>query len=144
MDSPPTREEERDYFVGSHRLRFIPPDTVRVWWMGTATGDDFARIIEWSVLQMENRPYFVIADLSQLTTISTDARELSARDTRMHAILRVAMLGASFHIRVVVSMVTRAMELFYKEQRGKMRFFDNEADALAWLKAERTRLGFDM
>lgn len=135
---------EAEVLIGTHRLCFTPPDTVRLWWKGSASRDDFVRILEWSTLQMEGRPYFVIADLSQLTNINPDTREFAAKDTRMHAIMRVAMLGASFHIRVVVSMVTRAMELFYEEQRGKMRFFDNEADALAWLKAERTRLGFDM
>lgn len=135
---------EAEVWIGTHRLRFTPPDTIRLWWKGTACRHDFLRILEWSTVQLVGRPYFVIADLSQLTNIEADARELAARDTRMHDIMRVAMLGASFHIRVVVSMITRAMELFYKEQRGKMRFFDNEADALAWLKAERTRLGFDM
>lgn len=135
---------EREFQVGEHRLRFIPPDTIRLWWKGRCSRTDFEGILEWSTRQTGGRPYFVIADLSQLAMIDSDAREFAAKDTREHAIQRVAMLGASFHIRVVVSMVTRAMILFHHEQRGKMRFFDNEAEAQAWLKQERTRLGFDM
>ncbi len=137
-------QPELDFCVGAHRLRFIPSDTVRLWWKGRCTRDEFSRIMEWTATQTGGRPHFVSADLSQLTMIDSDARELAAKDTRMHAVMRVAMLGATFHIRVVVSMVTKAMELFYQQQRGKMRFFDNEAEAQAWLEQERTRLGFDL
>jgi hypothetical protein len=44
----------------------------------------------------------------------------------------IAIIGASFHMRVVAQLIVKAIRLLQR-QSYELRFFDAEADAHAWV-----------
>lgn len=129
--------------VNAHRVRVTRPDTIQIWWNGHCNREDFAAILDFVHRELGDRPQFVIAYLSELKSVDPDARKFSAKDPRNKNVIRIAMVGASFHMRVIMTLVTTALEIFYRDQRGKTRFWDTEQEAFDWIAAERTLLGFD-
>ena len=132
---------QADFYIHRHRVRFVPPDIMRVWWIGQCTREEFVRVIEYSEECMGHRRHFVIADFSQSTSIDPAVRRQASKDERVRQVIGIAMIGTTFHVRVMMTMITKAVEILYGESRGKMRFFDTEGEALDWITQERERLG---
>ncbi len=133
-----------EVYVNDHRLRFLPPDAVQIWWNGRCTRDEFLQVLDFGHERVGKRPHFVISNLSKLKSIDADARQVAATDPRNEWVAGVAMIGATFHVRVLMMMVTKAIELFDNNKRGKVRFFDTERDAFDWITQERQRLGLPL
>ncbi len=141
MESDTQGALQADFYVNDHRLRFIPPDIMRVWWNGPCSRDEFDRIFEYTEQCMGQRRHFVLADLSQLATVDHEARKHASMDVRVKRVAGIAMLGTTFHIRVLMTMIVRAAEIIHNDSRGKLRFFDTTREAMDWIKQERERLG---
>lgn len=141
MESDTQGAPQPDFYVNDHRLRFIPPDIMRVWWNGKCSREEFNRIFEYGERCMGVRRHFVLADVSQLTTVDPKARRQASTDVRVKRVVGIAMIGTTFHLRVIMSMITRAVEILHNDSRGKMRFFDTEREAFDWITQERERLG---
>lgn len=135
-----TNSHETQLQFGPHRVHFVPPDMFRVFWHGEATAEHIACLFDFSARMVQNRRYFVIADLKGLTSASAEGRKLAAKDPRTLQIGALAMLNGNFQTRVVVTMMQRALQIFSKGHAAKMLFFNAEADALAWIDSERRRL----
>jgi hypothetical protein len=80
------------------------------------------------------------ADVSKLHTVEAEVRKIAVTDPRNRNVACIAWVGATFHARVIMSMLMRAIEYFGPNRGGKHRFFDTDAEALAWIAAERVRL----
>ena len=84
--------------------------------------------------------HFVLADFSRLATVESEARRHATMDLRVKRVVGIAMIGATFQLRVLMSMIVRAAEILHKESRSKIRFFDTEGEAFDWITQERERL----
>ncbi len=140
MEAKTDKASDTTLSVGAHRVQFSPPGLIRVEWNGPCSRDDFARVIEWTDQQVQRKPYVMLANLARLGIVDPEARRFSATDTRFSYITRIAFIGASFQHRVIITLISRAIDFFHKEQRGQMRFFDSEADALNWLTQEYAQI----
>ncbi len=134
-------ESTADFYVNEHRLRFVPPDIMRVWWNGPCTRNDFERIFEYGEQCMGNRKHFVLADFSRLQTIDQQTRKEAIEDQRVKRVAGLAVIGTTFHMRVLLGFIARAVEFFHPEDHGHTRFFATDAEALQWIAQERKRLG---
>ena len=134
-------ESEPDVYVNAHRMRVVSSDIIRIWWIGRCTREDFNRVFEYSERRMESRRHFVLADFSQLKTIDADARKQASEDPRIHLIAGLAVIGTTFHTRVLLDLLMKAVEIFQPGKQGRTRFFATEQQAFAWIAEERERLG---
>lgn len=132
---------QADFYVNRHRLRFISPDIMRVWWNGKCTREEFDQVFEYSEQCMGQRRHFVVADFSRVTTVDPEVRRQASSDERVRRVIGIAMVGTTFHVRVMMTMITKAVEILYGDTRGKMRFFDTDREAFDWITQERERLG---
>ncbi|MDI1483810.1 STAS/SEC14 domain-containing protein [Polyangium sp. y55x31] len=133
-------ERARILDIGTHRARFDPPDIIRVWWNGPSGVSEIDTLYTWSAERLpDGTPYFVVADMTGLVEVGPAARKAAAGDPRAHRVAGIAIIGANFHMRVLMGMISKALRLFYGQRRFQMEFFEREDEALAWVAAERAR-----
>lgn len=68
-----------------------------------------------------------------------DARQWITEWRDRYQLTAVACFGASFTVRTFASLLVRAIHLIKKSPGGVMGFFDTEAQARAFLDAQRAR-----
>ncbi|MDI1450985.1 STAS/SEC14 domain-containing protein [Polyangium sp. 6x1] len=127
--------------IGPHRARFEPPDVIRVRWQGSMNADVFDTLFQWSDELLGGARHFVISDMTHLDTVSPSARKAAATDPRSPRIAGIAIVGASAHMRALMGLFLKALELMYGEGTFRRAFFDSEDEALAWVNAQRAELG---
>jgi len=81
--------------------------------------------------------YFVVADVSRLKPLEASVRKMAAQDPRSKRIAGLALMGATFHMRVLIAMMAKAMSIFHGRPHGKFNAFDTEQEAFAWIAKER-------
>jgi SpoIIAA-like len=84
-------------------------------------------------LQARTGRLFFLADLRNVTSIPASGKSIGVKDTvQFNA---VAVVGASFPLRIIATMMLRAGRTLNKAQYGfPLEFFDNEPEALDWLR----------
>lgn len=126
---------------GRHKALFLPPDIVRVWWVGEANADECLVFLNHCERWCGERRYFLLADQSQLTQITAEARKIAAGDPRATRAAGIAVLGAGYHIRVITALIATARRLLSRNSNaGGTEFFSTDVQALAWIATERKRL----
>ena len=91
----------------------------------------------------EIRPLYLVVDLSRTGTVTQLGRRHGAGGMLALNPAATAVIGASFHMRVVVELITKAAKLLNTGLRGPVEFFANERDARTWmtrLQKERSTL----
>lgn len=82
----------------------------------------------------------LLLDVRNMGVITPEARAFLVEDQKRESIeSAVALVGASFAIRTIASMLTRAVKSLTKVSIA-LRFFDTEDAARNWLGQERNRL----
>lgn len=77
----------------------------------------------------------VLADVSALRSVTAEARKRGGAFTKTHFIFATAIYGANPAVRTVITLLSRATELFSR-RRSNVGFFTTEAEALAWLQRQ--------
>ncbi|MDI1430432.1 STAS/SEC14 domain-containing protein [Polyangium sorediatum] len=119
------------------------PDLI-VWRMiGHVSGDDIRRLFDVQQRFCEGWPHaFVLVDVRRAEHFTPEARRIAAEGPAGGAVVLPiranAVVGASFHIRVLGTLVSRAAALLNPTNTAPLRFFETEPEARAWL-AERSR-----
>ena len=83
---------------------------------------------------------FLLVNFSDAVSIAASGRKAvldEFRDVRLDA---AGVVGASFHIRVLSILITKALQTFTKRSHP-LSFFDTEAEARAWLLEQRRARG---
>lgn len=129
---------------GSH-ITLEEPDVAYWHIAGDVTGDDIRKIYAIQVEFCKNKRFvFVLADISEIRSITAEARKLSAEGPNQRAVSMPirgnAIVGASFHFRVIGTLVAKAAQFIHKSQDNPTRFFENEADARAWFAQRRIEI----
>jgi hypothetical protein len=116
-----------------------PHDIFVARYVGDISGADIVRLTEELRRRMVGKPHaFLLGDFHRMGRTTTDARSAGAEMLRALHLRGSAMIGASFHIRAIATLVFKAVELLNKPLDHPMRFFDTEAEGMAWL-VERSR-----
>ncbi|WP_437314872.1 STAS/SEC14 domain-containing protein [Sorangium sp. So ce385] len=85
------------------------------------------------------REVLVLGDLRRAGVIPALARKMAAEEMRTARLDAAAAVGASFSVRVVVTLVTKGVQLL-TGRPYPLEFFDSESEARAWLLAQRDAL----
>jgi len=125
---------------GNHLVIFEPPDFVHVVWSGLDDGPkhiyDFHEKLE---ALGSGRRMLVLMDTSNTRGLPSESRKAAVEDPRAKYIGALAILGAPFPVRVMVTMLHKAMRIIQKDNRPTA-FFEDEASARVWLYAQRPML----
>jgi SpoIIAA-like len=127
-----------EWTVGTHQVRWEPPDLLKITWRGTAHDEQ----VDVLARHMEAVPaprYWVLTDISQSDIPSASVRARLAKTKLMLRICGVAVVVSSRYKRAVIDMLVRAMNLL-TGTRVNVAFFENEKDARVWIAAEKQRL----
>nr|AYM52968.1 hypothetical protein [Jahnella sp. MSr9139] len=124
--------------LGAHEVLFEPPDLSIFRARGDISAADVGLIrAEVRRLCQEREALFSLVDLTGLGAILPEARSRAARPWPLQ-IQGIAVIGAGFLHRVVITAVDRALaRLFRGDGRFTPHFFATEAEARAWLDQRR-------
>ena len=107
--------------------------------VGTLEVAEFQRILNWQAEWGKDKPrFFVVSDVSQLKSISRDARKYTSEQGRItptHAV--TITYGATFAVRVMAEMSTRARRVLGMPDLADVIFVANQADALVEVEKRR-------
>ena len=124
---------------GEHLTWTQEPDIFHMRLAGTLEADQFKKILDWQADWGKNKPrYYVICDMSQLHALSRDARKFMSEQGRVtptHAV--TITYGASFGLRVMAEMSTRARKVMGLPDLADVIFVATQEDALAELDKRR-------
>lgn len=120
--------------LGRHRIA-DEGDTVVVRCDGAMSYEEAVEIhtLLAEVLAREGR-CFALADLSRMTSIAPAGRRYSMEWSKAHRVDAVAMIGASFPLRVLTTVTLEAVRLL-RRRTIDLKFVDDEAAGRAWLAA---------
>ena len=128
--------------TGGHTYRCEGAGVVFIRIGGDLAEDDaaaFFRAFDWLCDTRGLERVFWLIDLGRLGTISPSARTRLARNPLRPENKGVVIFGASFRQRVLATLVDKATSLFHPNT-PPLVFFDNEADARAWIDVHRRKL----
>lgn len=132
-------DAQRIFPIGPHRVELDASGVASLIWHGDVTPEHMRDAMAVLVSCAEGRPLFVLNDLRGLKEFEAGARKAAAKEARTGVVTAVACFGASFHVRVLLSMVIKAIYLFAPSRAGSalVEFFETEAEARAWLAEKR-------
>ncbi|WP_437722079.1 STAS/SEC14 domain-containing protein [Sorangium sp. So ce861] len=103
--------------------------------------DDMAREIAAACKSLSDsgREVLVLSDTRRIGTILPSARKVMASEMRAVRFDAIALFGASFAVRVVSTLAAKSVQIL-TQQSYPVQFFETEAEARAWLLAQRDAL----
>lgn len=141
MSQTPASTDPIEIKVGRHLFRWEPPDIGYVSYFGDLDADAAASLSAVSRQFTVGKPrIFLLVNLARVGQISKEARSSSAAGSKDLSIRGIAVVGAAGPIRVVVGLVTRAVELMQTKQDSPTRFFATEAEGRQWIAQRRRAL----
>jgi hypothetical protein len=124
---------------GAHLTWIQEPDIFFMRLEGTLSGADLEAILKWQNEWAQHKPhYFVVSDLSHLGTVTREARRvMTDRQDAAHGNVTNITYGATFAVRVMADMATRARKALGMQALGGGIFVDTEAQARAEIEKLR-------
>ncbi|WP_437486658.1 STAS/SEC14 domain-containing protein [Sorangium sp. So ce1014] len=117
-----------------------PDGILRVSLHGDLT-DDRARALVGALRRVaeSGREVLVLADADHTGAIPPSARKVVAEELRSARIDAVAIIGAGFSVRVILTLLAKGVQML-TGQSYPQQFFGTEGEARAWLLAQRDAL----
>ncbi len=128
---------------GASTLRCVKPNLCIVTYVGVLDVDVIEKMNA-ALLDVARRmeEVYLIVDLSRVRTVTQLGRRQGAGGMLALNPLATAVIGASFHMRVVVEMITKAAKLLNRGLEGPVAFFADEKGARAWISGLTNNRGF--
>ncbi|XXT16919.1 STAS/SEC14 domain-containing protein [Sorangium sp. So ce429] len=106
-----------------------------------ALSDEMARAITAAFQRLSDsgRDVLVLSDARRNESIPPSARKALANGMRSSRLDAVAAFGSSFSVRVIATLTAKSVQLL-TQHSYPIVFFDTEAEARAWLLAQRGAL----
>lgn len=126
--------------IGAHHLD-EEGDLIKLEFRGDVMLPDIQQILS-AISDMVARQgtFGVLVNAADMGTMTPEARRFVGSFTDAHHGYGAAVLGASLPVRAVMTLVTRAVEIFHQHKLpGGIHFFQTEAEARAWLDMQRKR-----
>lgn len=124
--------------VGRHRLIFEAPDTILLQLDGPVDVDLLRAGVQ-AVKEAKSRLY-ILRDARKSGPTTQAARELMLKEMPVEKLIAVLTFGAPFHVRTVVAMLGRAIQLL-RPNAPPFLMFGPESEARAWIQIHRTKAG---
>lgn len=135
-------EQQREWTIGASVLRFEPPDIVWAEFRGTLSVEDIARLLELYRELSKPRPFFMVADLREVDTISEEVRRYFSEHVDSKWVVGVIYVGTRLvHKAAVKGMLVAAWLLgrTEKSELSKIHFASTPAQAQALLTRLRAQ-----
>ncbi|WP_437531865.1 STAS/SEC14 domain-containing protein [Sorangium sp. So ce726] len=126
--------------AASPDVRDDPDGIVRVAIHGEVT-EDRVRAVLGAIQRVaeSGRDVLVLADVRHMGPVSAPVRKAVTEEMRGARIDAVAIIGASFSMRVIVALLAKGVQML-TGQPYPQQFFDTEGEAHTWLLARRDAL----
>jgi len=123
--------------VGEQITGFEEPDIIYMKLTGTVTEDEVRVINEMQIDFCRGREkVFFLIDLEELESLSNSSRRAAIEGLNQMPVGGLAVYKAPLTARVLAKLLVTGMRLFGKYLA--LQFFDNEAEARAWIEEQRT------
>jgi hypothetical protein len=134
-------ETDRDIVaIDGHRAWIEQPDALLVQLSGDMTGENMGKLHEMMDRMGDGQgPVIIMQDLSKAGAFTAAARKGIMANKRTHRITSVICIGASFQMRVFMTMISKALK-FLNPMVSRTLFAKDEAEGRELLAAERERL----
>lgn len=121
--------------IGPHTL-VVEEDVARMTFVGDFDLAHMEAILEiLDGIHQRHGRIGAIADVSGLRSVLPEARHRGGAFTKTHFIFATAVFGANPAVRTVITLISRAAELF-SGRRSNVAFLKTEAEAIAWLQRQ--------
>jgi len=130
--------EPRDAIrIGPHALWTEGTDIAHVAWHGDVLPEHILELNR-NLVAMPGKDdgIFLVMRLHALGAFKPEARKTITTDPNATCVRVIVVIGATFHMRVLMGMINKAMAVFRKS-RAPMVFFDTEEEAAAHIEAVR-------
>lgn len=119
----------------------VPPDILRLEYSGQIEAEaiEALRTVTDELRASHGDYLMLLVDLRNATSMSHAARKKMVEVSRGSPWAASAMVGASFKLRVVAELITKAVGLIMRVE-AKSQFFDTEEQAMTWLGERRAAL----
>jgi hypothetical protein len=142
-------EQQREWRIGASDLRFEPPDLLRAHFRGEFSLEETRRLVE-VYRELSARPFYMVADLREVTAIPEETRRYLSEHADPRWILGIIYVGARLvHKAAVKSLLVAAWMLGRadKSELAKIHFASTPAQAqnlLGRLRAQHAGKGPDL
>ncbi len=121
-----------------HRLTKEGDDVVTNAFGGSPDVPEMIKIVDAIIELADGKPIFFMLDMTKLETVPAAVRKVIGDSSTRINFKAIGMFGATFHIRVVASLINSALSLFGKAPFPQ-QFFDSREQVMTWfdkLRAE--------
>jgi hypothetical protein len=130
---PDVEAEERR--IGAHRLCIEPPDICFIELFGDISGEESAQMVAVLNRLVVRRKIFLMVLMKHLGAISMEARRAGLE---LEAYLgAMAIVGASFSMKVIVTLAEKAFRFVRRDVPEPVWFFETEAEARSFFERRR-------
>jgi hypothetical protein len=127
--------------IGPHTAWIEPPDIMASHWRGEISPDQvLAMYDEIEKLAAMSPNVFLLNIVRHATVPSLETRRVFSMDPRAQCIRGVAVVGASFHLRVIATMLMNAAGLVGRGPRMQSTFVATEDEGRKWIATKRLEL----
>jgi len=124
-------------YVGNHSFRTEPPDVFSIRYSGDVLRAEAEEMTDaYEQFYKEGRRIYLLLDLTRIGAIPAESRKLAAARAARRKNEHAVFFGASFTMRLVTRLVTKAIALARGEPDFSV-FVATEAEARAWIEAQR-------
>ena len=127
-------------FIGPHRIQ-CGPDMYFAEFIGDLRSEHMPEIHEVGNRYLRRNGYkLILVDASRAGTMTPQARRVNVENLRQNpGLSATAVFGTSMVTRTIVTLLFKAMDLL-SGREAAVAFFKTEAEARAWLDAQRIRI----
>ena len=131
--------ETREWSIGPrHHFRFEAPGVLWLKVRGETTLEDAHGTVATYRELGSRRPFVFVADISEATSLSREARRYSARHLRAEWFRDVAYIGARPGLKLLLRARFFLLSVL-RRSSARLFFFDTEAAARTWLAQAGSR-----
>lgn len=119
------------------RIQFPEPGFCHVIFDGTPSTEELRlAILQLRAFTFSHSRPAILADMSRLRELPMSSRKYSRETAGNIQTKAIAIVGASFHIRVITTLLIKAIRLMKPEKSGPFVFVANEEEGWKWLKEQ--------
>jgi hypothetical protein len=130
----------REWTIDTHFVRFEHPDNLYVRIDGDVSTEAVRQLADICRDVAARQPFYLIADLSNVGTVSSEARNYASKNIRSDWYLGVAYIGANLITKAAAKGIAVALYLTGKSSFD-IAFVSNEAEARTALEKQRAKRG---
>ena len=127
--------------IGRHVTGFEAPDVLYMKLVGDVSDEEVKEINKTHLAYAEKyKDLFYLIDLSELDNLAPQVRKQASEVVRVLPLRGTAIYGAPLKARVLAKLMLTASNLFRPGKNvNPVEFWDNEAEARAWIEKRRAQ-----